>query len=123
MTGEWLTTLLLTLPLVGFAVFDTRLARTLARTAAIRPQSTFLGLFALVVKGIAVGVWCAVALGVASVAFLTTGVRLLPPPLGLVLIYAAVIVASVVLLPVRRQLSRWEHEIPPDPNHRYGTDE
>ena len=121
--SEWLFVLLLTLPLVALAWFDVRVARKLHQAAAIRPQSTFLSLVSWVVNGVAIGIVSGAVLGINSVVFVLTGLRILQMPLPTVLIYVAVIAGSVALLPLSRQIGRWEREIPPDPNHRFGTDQ
>ncbi len=115
MTDAWLTTLALTIPLVALAVFDIRVARRVRAAAAIRPRQPFLNLVSIIVTGIAIGATVGAILGIQNVVFNVWGVRLLPPPLPLVAIYVALIAGSLSLIPLRRQIRRWETEIPPEP--------
>ena len=95
---------LLTLPLLGFALFDAWIAGYLHRVAAEPPRDRLLTVVAYVMDGATIGVACAVVLGIASVVYNLTGARILPPPIPTLLIYGAVIAPSVLAIPLWRYI-------------------
>lgn len=97
---SWLILLVLSAPLVALAVYDIDVARELR--SADRPPIPFLSLVKGIVYGVTIGGCIFAALGIQSAVFLLTQVRLLPPPLPLVVIYVGCVTASVAVYRLRR---------------------
>jgi hypothetical protein len=100
--GAWLVTTAISIPLVILAVFDLDVARELRAADAIQPSIPFLGQIKGVVYGITLAAVIFAILGILSAVLLVTGLRLLPQPLPLILIYIGCIAASVMVWRLRR---------------------
>lgn len=98
----WLLTIALSLPLVTLAVYDVDVARELHDADRIKPPIPFLSLVKGIVYGVAIGGGIFALLGIQSAVFLLTGIRLLPQPLPLIVIYIGCIVASLMVYRLRR---------------------
>ena len=107
MIEQWLFTFALSAPLVALAVYDLDVARELRK--ADRPPLPFLTLVKYVIYGVTIGGIIFAALGIQSIVFLLTGIRLLPPPLPLIVIYVGCIVASLMVYRLRRWIrAQWK---------------
>lgn len=102
---SWIATLLalaLSVPLIVFAVFDVQVARELRNADAVKPSIPFLGLVKGVIYGVSVGGVIFAIIGIASVLFNVVQVRILPPPVALILIYTGCVSASFTVWRLRR---------------------
>lgn len=103
--APWLATLLaivLSVPLILFAVFDVQVAREFQKADSISPPIRFLGLVKGVIYGVSVGGVIFAIIGIASVLFNVVQVRILPPPVALILIYTGCVSASFTVWRLRR---------------------
>lgn len=105
MTDQWLLTIVISIPLVYLAVFDLQVAREL-RAADYQPSIPFLGLVKGIVYGVTGAAILAVVLAIASGVFLVWGVRVLPPPIGFLMLYAICISASLAVYRLRQWIRR-----------------
>lgn len=101
-TISWLLIIALSLPLIALAVYDLDVARELHDADRIKPTIPFLTLVKGIVYGVTIGGGLFALLGIQSAVFLLTGIRLLPQPLPLVVIYIGCIVASLMVYRLRQ---------------------
>lgn len=100
--SPWLVTAAVSIPLVVLAAFDVDVARELRKADQIKPAIPFLSQVKGIVYGIVLAAVIFAVLGILSAVLLMTGVRLLPQPLPLILIYIGCISASVMVWRLRR---------------------
>lgn len=106
MTDAWLivvsAVLIITVP------FDWYVAYRLTFAARIKPRSQTLNLAAGRSIAIAIAATIAGFLGMTTIYFNVTGIRLLPPPWAAILIAVALIVISVPNVYALRLLRQWD---------------
>lgn len=98
----WMFTVIVSIPLVVFAVFDLQVARELHVFDREKPVIPFLGLVKGIVYGISAAAVIFAVLGIQSAVFLMTGIRLLPQPIPFLAIYFGCIIASLMVYRLRR---------------------
>lgn len=96
--------------LVVAVPFDWYVALRFVQAAVERPHISILTLAALRSVAIAVAASIAALLGVQSIVFVSTGVRLLPTPIPTVLIAVALVIISVPNIYALRQLNNRDLE-------------
>lgn len=95
--------LLITLPLIGFAMFVAGLTGFVWRAATSPPPADrLLVSVAKLLLAVTIGVGLGALLGIQSVVYNVFELRLLPPPLPTIAIYVAVIAPSVGAIPLYR---------------------
>lgn len=111
--SEWIFALVVCVPLAALAWYDWDTAKMVRRAEVKKPAIPFLTGVKLLVYGVVAGSTIAVVLGVNSAVLLLTGLRLLPPPSGFILLYLAVIAGSVGCYFLRRRIKRLAPEVEP----------
>ena len=106
MTDAWLT--IVAVVLIITVPFDWYVAYRITYAAWVKPRSQTLNLAAGRSIAIAVAATIAGFLGITTVYFNVTGVRLLPAPWGAILIAVALIVISLPNVYALRLLRQWD---------------
>jgi len=90
--------------------FDVYVAWRFARAALVRPRTDVGNFVALVVTSVAIAATSGGTLGIYSIVFIATGDRLIPQPLPILLLAAALIVISLPNVYVIRRFRSWASE-------------
>jgi hypothetical protein len=94
---------LLAIPLIVLAIRDVHVATMIRQHARVRPQIPFLTRVSAMADAILFAAILFALIGVSTVFVNVVGVRVLPPPWGLVLLYAGMVIASLAL----HRMGRW----------------